>query len=164
MNYLSGAIAKLHPESVSFRTPTGTLGVRGTHVLALVGSRSYVTLIANPDGTVGKVIIQGPRGVHLIDKANFGAPLDGSAAPSAIETSVIQQDFGEAIAARPVQPPIPTGTQGLVTDAESLGTAGARAQAAAVGSQSGSALTVGVVVVGAVVQASQSATGTTGSH
>lgn len=31
LNYLSGVIAKLKPESVSIKTPTGTIGVRGTH-------------------------------------------------------------------------------------------------------------------------------------
>ncbi|GAB4213310.1 MAG: hypothetical protein Fur007_07230 [Rhodoferax sp.] len=31
MNYLSGMIAKLKPDTVSVTTPTGTIGVRGTH-------------------------------------------------------------------------------------------------------------------------------------
>ena len=31
MNYISGAIAKLQPDAVSVKTPTGTIGVRGTH-------------------------------------------------------------------------------------------------------------------------------------
>lgn len=34
--YLSGAIAKLKPEAVSVRTPTGTIGVRGTHFVVKV--------------------------------------------------------------------------------------------------------------------------------
>jgi hypothetical protein len=29
--YLSGAIAKIKPDAVSVKTPTGTIGVRGTH-------------------------------------------------------------------------------------------------------------------------------------
>ena len=36
INYLSGVIAKLRPESVTVTTPTGTIGVRGTHFVARV--------------------------------------------------------------------------------------------------------------------------------
>lgn len=36
LNYVSGVIAKLKPSAVSVRTPTGTIGVRGTHFVALV--------------------------------------------------------------------------------------------------------------------------------
>lgn len=31
LNYVSGVIARLRPEAVSVETPSGTLGVRGTH-------------------------------------------------------------------------------------------------------------------------------------
>lgn len=36
LNYVSGVIAKLQPEAVSIKTPTGTIGVRGTQFLARV--------------------------------------------------------------------------------------------------------------------------------
>lgn len=36
LNYLSGVIAKLKPEAVSVRTPTGTIGIRGTQFVAKV--------------------------------------------------------------------------------------------------------------------------------
>lgn len=36
LNYVSGVIAKLRPEAVSVRTPSGNIGVRGTHFVALV--------------------------------------------------------------------------------------------------------------------------------
>lgn len=36
LNYVSGMIAKLKPESVGIRTPTGNIGVRGTHFVVLV--------------------------------------------------------------------------------------------------------------------------------
>ena len=47
-------------------------------------NRSYVTLLASPDGSVGKVLISGPRGQQVIDQAHYAALLDGStpAAPS----------------------------------------------------------------------------------
>jgi len=36
LNYVSGMVAKLKPEVVSVRTPTGTIGVRGTHFVLAV--------------------------------------------------------------------------------------------------------------------------------
>ena len=36
LNYTSGVIAKLKPEAISLATPTGSIGVRGTHFLVLV--------------------------------------------------------------------------------------------------------------------------------
>ncbi len=36
LNYISGVIAKLRPEAVSVKTPTGIIGVRGTQFVALV--------------------------------------------------------------------------------------------------------------------------------
>jgi hypothetical protein len=37
LNYTSGVIAKLKPEAIVLNTPTGNIGVRGTHFLVLVG-------------------------------------------------------------------------------------------------------------------------------
>lgn len=36
MNFISGVIAKLKPEAVAINTPTGTIGVRGTHFMVKV--------------------------------------------------------------------------------------------------------------------------------
>lgn len=36
MNYVSGVIAKLRPEAVSVKTPTGVIGVRGTQFVVMV--------------------------------------------------------------------------------------------------------------------------------
>ncbi len=36
LNYSSGVIAKLKPEAVSLKTPTGNIGVRGTHFVVMV--------------------------------------------------------------------------------------------------------------------------------
>lgn len=38
LNYVSGLIAKLKPDAVSIKTPTGNIGVRGTHFVAKVAS------------------------------------------------------------------------------------------------------------------------------
>lgn len=65
---------------------------------------SYVALLENPDGSTGKVFVQGNKGDQLIDKALFAAPMDGSAAAEKIDEEKIKQDFGEAMAARPPLP------------------------------------------------------------
>ena len=36
LNYISGVIAKLKPDAVSVKTPTGTIGIRGTQFVAKV--------------------------------------------------------------------------------------------------------------------------------
>jgi len=36
LNYMSGVIAKLQPDAVSVKTPTGTIGTRGTHFVVRV--------------------------------------------------------------------------------------------------------------------------------
>jgi hypothetical protein len=36
LEYLSGVIAKLKPDAVSVKTPTGTIGIRGTHFVVKV--------------------------------------------------------------------------------------------------------------------------------
>jgi hypothetical protein len=40
LNYVSGVIAKLRPDAVSVKTPTGTIGIRGTQFLARVDAIS----------------------------------------------------------------------------------------------------------------------------
>jgi outer membrane protein OmpA-like peptidoglycan-associated protein len=65
---------------------------------------SYVTLLASPDGSVGKVLVKGPRGEQLIDQAHYGALLDGSSAAAPADEARFQKDFGVAMAARPQLP------------------------------------------------------------
>lgn len=43
LNYISGSIAKLKPEAVTVATPTGTIGVRGTHFVVTVDEASGET-------------------------------------------------------------------------------------------------------------------------
>jgi hypothetical protein len=40
LNYVSGVIAKLKPDAVAVKTPTGTIGIRGTQFLARVEEAS----------------------------------------------------------------------------------------------------------------------------
>ena len=43
MEYVSGVVAKLKPEAVAVKTPTGTIGVRGTHFMVKVDDADQAT-------------------------------------------------------------------------------------------------------------------------
>lgn len=65
---------------------------------------SYAALLESPDGTTGKIVIQGAKGEQLIDKAKHGARLDGAQVPAPVSDEKLKQDFGAAMAARPLLP------------------------------------------------------------
>lgn len=73
-------------------------------VLAGCGSKSYVVLLENPDGSTGAVVVKGSQGEQVIDKARHGAAIDGATPPTAISEAAIQHDFASAMAARPLLP------------------------------------------------------------
>jgi adhesin transport system outer membrane protein len=66
--------------------------------------QSYVALLASPDGSVGKVVVQGQRGEQVLTKAQQGALLDGSQPPFDVSAEQLQRDFGAAMKARPEMP------------------------------------------------------------
>jgi peptidoglycan-associated lipoprotein len=67
--------------------------------------KSYVVLMENTDGSVGRLAVTGAKGEVLLDKARTGVDLDGAVGkPYAVDENRINRDFGEAIAA---QPPLP---------------------------------------------------------
>ena len=66
--------------------------------------KSYVTLLENTDGSVGAVTVNGAAGETVIAKANTGAKLDGSAESFAVSQEQLQEDFGQALSARPELP------------------------------------------------------------
>lgn len=80
--------------------------VAALSVLALGGcaSKSYVVLEQSPDGTTGKIVVKGTKGEQIIDKAQYAAPLDGSAAAAPVDAEKFKKDFGDALAARPLLP------------------------------------------------------------
>lgn len=86
---------------------TGVLaGLTAVCAVCLAGctGKSYVVLLDNPDGTAGKVVVQGKQGEQIIDKAGEGAPLDGSAPPAPVDQQQIAHDFSAAMKARPALP------------------------------------------------------------
>lgn len=65
---------------------------------------SYAALLANPDGTTGKIVIAGKQGQQTLDQPKTAAPLHGGQAPAPISDAQLQRDFGAAMAARPQSP------------------------------------------------------------
>jgi adhesin transport system outer membrane protein len=65
--------------------------------------QSYVVLLPDPDGAVGRVVVGSAQGQAALDRPRQGARFDGSA-PYAVDDAVIQKDFGAALAARPSLP------------------------------------------------------------
>ena len=75
-------------------------------VVALGGcaSNSYVVLLEDPQGGVGKVSVTGKGGTQSIDRALYAANLDGAKAPEPVDMRRFNADFADVIAARPVLP------------------------------------------------------------
>lgn len=68
------------------------------------GPGSYVVLIPSPDGTVGRVLVQGKQGVQDLTQAYQGASMDGGSTPVDVSKPQMERDFGPAIAALPPLP------------------------------------------------------------
>jgi adhesin transport system outer membrane protein len=69
------------------------------------GPGSYVVLIPSPDGSIGRVTVQGKQGEAVLNKAGQAVSLEGSApAPIEVSDEKVKADFGSAIAARPPVP------------------------------------------------------------
>lgn len=71
VRYASGLIAKQNQQSVSIRTPTASIGVRGTAFSMTVDEigRSLVILLPNPDGTVGEIEVTSDVGTVIMNQA-----------------------------------------------------------------------------------------------
>jgi outer membrane protein, adhesin transport system len=67
--------------------------------------RSYVVLLENPDGTTGKVVVQGNRGVLEVQRARQTAALDGSGA-AAVSDDQVARDTAASLQAAPPLPEI----------------------------------------------------------
>jgi outer membrane protein OmpA-like peptidoglycan-associated protein len=68
---------------------------------------SYVVLLDNGDGTVGKVLVTGRQGVTTLEKVRESTLLAQAGGPSFVATEAqIRQDFGAALAISPKKPKI----------------------------------------------------------
>jgi len=65
---------------------------------------TFVVLLPSPDGTTGKVMVQGPKGAQVLTEAQQGAALDGSGSTFKVSDAQLKQDFGAAMSALPELP------------------------------------------------------------
>ncbi len=98
--------------------PANNLSCRGTSllarwisalliVLALGGcaAESYVVLVPNDDGSLGKVLVSGRNGATLLEKSREGTLIGGEkGATFIVSEEKIARDFGAALAASPKKP------------------------------------------------------------
>ena len=68
------------------------------------GSGSYVVLLREPDGNLGKVLVQSAKGEQVLTEVFKGTALDGTREPFFVLQEQLQRDFGAALAARPTLP------------------------------------------------------------
>lgn len=85
---------------------TAAVGVAGCASPPLPpASASYLVLLADDDGTVGKVNISTARGTTVLEKAREGALFAGPAGEVfEVSQERINRDFGSALAASPAKP------------------------------------------------------------
>lgn len=92
--------------------PPALWGLLALMVLALAGCSSapptpgpsYLVLLPNADGTVGRVWVRGSGGTQELAQAGQGVPLDASRPPAPVDARLLLQDFGAALSAQPTLP------------------------------------------------------------
>ncbi len=68
-------------------------------------SPSYIALLPDADGTVGKVTVSNAHGATVLEQANQGTLLGGTPGQTfTVDRARLQQDFGAALAASPQAP------------------------------------------------------------
>lgn len=80
VKYASGLIAKNNRQSVDISTPTARIGVLGTAFSMTVDEigKSLIILLPNPDGSVGKIVVESDAGQVIMNQA-FQATVVGTA-------------------------------------------------------------------------------------
>ena len=80
-------------------------GVVFALILSGCANQSYVVLLPNEDGTVGKVLVTGNKGTTLLEKNQDGVLIDSSSGTTfVVSKDRIAKDFGAALAASPEKP------------------------------------------------------------
>jgi hypothetical protein len=111
-SFVSGQIAKVGPDAMTVKTPVVTIGIRGTTVAgeaAAEGQANTITLLPNPDGTVGEISVSNAVGVQILNQPLQTTQVLSAFVPLSpvitIPASVANQLYGQARAAMPPPPP-----------------------------------------------------------
>lgn len=68
------------------------------------GDGSYVVLLANFDGSVGRILVEGRVAEHMLSQRNEAVLLDGAGQRFIVSDEQVRRDFGAAMAALPLLP------------------------------------------------------------
>ena len=88
-------------DAIKARFATTSAAAAATATVKAPGS--YVVLVPSPDGSIGRVTVQGKQGEKVLTRSGQAVALDGGANLE-VDQKKIQQDFGAAIAALPPLP------------------------------------------------------------
>ena len=107
-SFVSGAAAKMGLDSMVIETPTMTIGIRGTKVVANAsaeGETTDVVLLPEDDGTIGKIMITTDAGQELLEEAFVSTTVTSRFLPPAPQTTVtpdwVYSYFSQPLAALP---------------------------------------------------------------
>ncbi|MGE5504186.1 MAG: tandem-95 repeat protein [Actinomycetota bacterium] len=106
--FVSGTIAKVHPEAVHIKTPVATVGIRGTAVAIKVDPDSGATalgLMVERGDHVGEVSVTNAAGTTVINQGYQGVTVSSSTSlpsqPFTLTAAQFGQQFGQAINSLP---------------------------------------------------------------
>jgi len=108
VRYASGAIAKSDNRSMDIKTPTATIGVRGTEFSSSVDEigRSLVVLLPDAAGRTGAIVVETAAGVVYLDQPYQATYVQASASepspPVIVAVSEFRQVDGTALVSNPV--------------------------------------------------------------
>ncbi|MGE5475718.1 MAG: M10 family metallopeptidase C-terminal domain-containing protein [Bacteroidales bacterium] len=111
-NFASGDLAKIAPGAATVRTPVMTIGIRGTTVAGIAsveGEENTVTLLQDPDGSVGQIAISNGSGMttvlstmgHTLQLTSFNQP---PPPPIVLPPATISSMYGSVTSYLPPQP------------------------------------------------------------
>ena len=82
------------------------------------GPGSYVVLLRDPDGNLGKVAVKTPQGEQVLAQTFKGTALNGSKEPFFVMQDQLKRDFGAAMAAMPPPPDLNQPKMGFLRGTE----------------------------------------------
>ncbi|MBF0341261.1 MAG: hypothetical protein HQL95_09925, partial [Magnetococcales bacterium] len=112
--FTSGAVAKLGPNKMVFKTPVAEIGIRGTTVAGKAqaeGQENTITLLQDADGKVGEISVTNGAGTQVLNQINQTTTVSSFKMPPAhpviMSPSQVQNLYGSATRSLPPPQVIP---------------------------------------------------------
>lgn len=87
-----------------YRSGRAALVLAAASALGACASKSYLVLLEDPAGGVGRVLVSGKGGQQTVEQARYAVDLEGSKPAQPVDARRFEEDFGAVLAARPVLP------------------------------------------------------------